>query len=209
MRKRRTKKYSAEMCYFPCPKRPEKIMCSQFLTAVTSDKKKQGLQSLRSRSFAAFHASFSLLYIFFKFRQTIWPIYAHMVTVYMSQLLSRSNCYSTINTKKNNLILTHVRTYNLAWRQTKCRRGGDATACLTDVCTYQYQLLMTDYTYVHEQQTSRTPRVKTVNSILCTSSVATCTCGGERNNSGSRVGYVHKLLWADKADCRINQTPVS
>ena len=147
MRKRRTKKYSAEMCYFPCPKRPEKIMCSQFLTAVTSDKKKQGLQSLRSRSFAAFHASFSLLYIFFKFRQTIWPIYAHMVTVYMSQLLSRSNCYSTINTKKEFLILTHVRTYNLAWRQTKCRRGGDATA-LFYRCLYLPVSIIDDRLYI-------------------------------------------------------------
>ena len=166
MRKRRTKKYSAEMCYFPCPKRPEKIMCSQFLTAVTSDKKKQGLQSLRSRSFAAFHASFSLLYIFFKFRQTIWPIYAHMVIVYISQLLSRSNCYSTINTKKNFLFLrTYVRTIWPGGRQ----NAGEAVTqllCFTDVCTYQYQLLMTDYTYVHEQQTSRTPRVKTVNRHL-------------------------------------------
>ena len=63
--------------------------------------------------------------------------------------------------------------------------------------TYQYQLLMTDDTFT---RTTDKPHAEGKNSqqYLCTS-VATSTCGGERNNSstGCVVEYVQQLLGAN------------
>ena len=77
-------------------------------------------------------------------------------------------------------VLRHGRTIWPGGRQ--YRWAGDAATqllCIAAVCAYQ--MMSYDRKYVHKQQTSRTPRVKTpVNRIYTVnSSVATSTYGGE------------------------------
>ena len=55
--KRRTNICYTEICSFLCSRRPQKVVCSRFLTAIMGQKGKRGLQSFSPPLFAAFHVS--------------------------------------------------------------------------------------------------------------------------------------------------------
>ena len=94
---------------------------------------------------------------------------------------------------------SHARTYNLAWRQTLRRRRGDTDAVYNGCLYLPVSIMMTDHTYLHEQQISLTPRAKTVNIIYVLVVYLQVPVEANETTSirGWMVRYVQQLLRAD------------